>query len=76
MIGGDICLCCDSILCGDTWLPSNGIIDIIKEFTKFTTLKARIIERTICNRIQENLFLKIGSIETLPLDHYKISDFL
>lgn len=76
IMGENICLGCTSILCGNTWTPNHGINDIVTEFKKFTTLKARIIERIICNQIQEKMFLKISGKQTLPLDHYRISDFL
>ena len=72
--GKYICLGCTSILCGDTWIATNNIKDVVDEFKHFTKLKARIVERIICNKIQESLFQEVAG--TLLVTDYKIADFL
>lgn len=69
-----VCLGCTSILCGDTWIATNNIKDVVDEFYNFTMLKARVEERIFCNKIQESLFNK--SSGTLLVNDYKISSFL
>ena len=76
------CLGCDSILCSNNWHPANNIKMIIDEFLHVTSLKARARERVICNKMQENFFKIIKThnkkmfMGCLPLNHYRISNFL
>jgi len=82
MEGKSRCLGCDSILCSNNWHPANNIKMIIDEFLHVTSLKARARERVICNKMQENFFKIIKThnkkmfMGCLPLNHYRISNFL
>lgn len=82
IMGKPICLCCDSVLCPNNWSSCCTISDIVSEFQLFTTLKARAVERIMCDNLQENLFSTlvdadgIPNCQTLPLKDYRISDFL
>jgi len=64
------CLCCGSILCRDRWTIASKIEDIVSEFIKITSWRARVVERFLCKRIQEN---KIGR---LPVNDYPIFKYL
>jgi len=64
------CLCCGSILCRDRWSINRKIQDIVEEFVKITSWRARVVERFLCKRIQEN---KIGR---LPVNDYPIFEYL
>lgn len=74
--GKSMCLCCESVLCHNNWIPTNTIYTVIDEFRAFTKLKVRAVERVLCNRIQEGLFEKTGHCNSLLLCDYAISDFL
>ena len=82
IMGKTVCLCCDSLLCVNNWTTSCKISDIVDEFKFFTTLKARAVERIICDKLQEGLFSNITdakgnpNCQTLPLKDYQISKFL
>jgi len=76
MVGKSMCLCCESVLCHNNWIPTNTINTVIDEFHTFTRLKVRAVERVLCNRIQETLFANMGHSSSLLLSDYAISDFL
>ena len=76
------CIRCSSFLCSKNWHMTRKIIDIVKEFKKITSLKARAVERVICNKIQEQLFRSLTDINgepnqtVLPLRDIRISEYL
>lgn len=74
-ITGYECLCCSSYLCGYNWVPTNKIIDIIKEFIMIVGSKYRVVEKLYCDKIQDQL-IKSVSLGRLPLEDIKISDYL
>jgi hypothetical protein len=76
IVGKSMCLCCESVLCRNNWVPTNTISTIIDEFHAFTQLKVRAVERILCNKIQERLFGNIEGGSILPLCDYAISEFL
>ena len=76
------CIRCSSFLCSKNWHMTRKIIDIVNEFKKITSLKARAVERVICNKIQEQLFRSLTDINgepnqtVLPLRDIRISEYL
>ena len=76
------CLRCSSFLCGENWHAARKIRDIVNEFKKITSLKARAVERVVCNKIQEELFRNLTNVNgkpnqtVLPLRDIRISEFL
>lgn len=70
-ITGENCICCSSFMCNANWVPSNNISEIIDEFKRITTVKARAIEILCCNRMQVQR-LPNG----FPVQDYAISQYL
>ena len=63
------CLCCGSILCKNRWGVTRKLQEIIDEFIKVTSWRARVVERLLCKKIQNQ---KIK----LPVNDYPIFEFL
>ena len=63
------CLCCGSILCKNKWNPMRKIIEVIEEFVKITSWRARVVERLYCKKIQEQKL-------RLPVEDYPIYEYL
>ena len=63
------CLCCFTLLCPDNWCPSYGIKDIVDEFIRVTSWKARIIEKIWCKKVQEQRLPKLF-VEYYPIYKY------
>lgn len=62
------CLCCGSILCKDRWSITSKVNDIAEEFVKITSWRARVVERFLCKKIQ-NQKIKIP-VEDVPIFEY------
>ena len=62
------CLCCGSILCKDRWSITSKVKDIADEFVKITSWRARVVERFLCKKIQ-NQKIKIP-VEDVPIFEY------
>ena len=63
------CMCCGSILCKHRWGITRKLQEIIDEFIKVTSWRARVVERLLCKKIQNQ---KIK----LPVNDYPIFEFL
>ncbi len=63
------CLCCGSILCKNRWSITSKVQDIINEFIKITSWRARVVERFLCKKLQ---YQKIK----LPVEDYPIFEYL
>ena len=46
------CMCCSSILCENNWLACKNIKDVVKDIKNLFIIKKRLIERTICKKLQ------------------------
>jgi hypothetical protein len=67
------CLHCESILCRNKWTIARGVQQIVDEFIKFTTWKARVVERFYCKKIQDQLVKSNNSylfVEDYPIFEY------
>ena len=73
-ISGIRCLCCTSILCRNRWTVACGVQQIVDEFRKITTWKARVVERFYCKKIQDRLVKSNNSY--LSVGDYPIFEYL
>ena len=74
-LSGKECLCCNSFVFPEKWTPACSITDIFDEFLNITEIKARLIERIYCDKVQDQL-LDRGVGQRLPLEDIKISEYL
>ena len=44
-MGGDVCMCCKSLLCGNNWNVHHTIKNLLDEFIKFRNIYKRCVER-------------------------------
>tara|TARA_B110000046_G_scaffold179055_1_gene207723 strand:+ start:2790 stop:3365 length:576 start_codon:yes stop_codon:yes gene_type:complete len=65
------CLCCNSFICPENWVPSNNLKQIIDEFKNIAKLKTRAVEIFICDKVQRTLIP-----DGLPVQDFPISQFL
>ena len=68
------CLCCSSIMCRNRWTIACGIRQIVDEFIKVTTWKARVVERLFCKKVQQLLVKSNNSY--LSVADYPIFEYL
>jgi hypothetical protein len=68
------CLCCGSIMCRNKWTIAHGVQQIVDEFIKITTWKARVVERLYCKKIQHQLVKSDNSY--LAVTDYPIFEYL
>jgi ubiquitin-protein ligase len=56
------CLCCQSILCNDSWSPTQRLYKIVKEIDCNFRLQKRITELIMCEIVLKNVF-KYNSLD-------------
>jgi len=57
------CLCCNTLLCGDSWTPACNICHIINEIDKITKIQKEVVIRILCNDIRHKYLCTFAEFE-------------